>query len=207
MRKSGPGRARALAVTLVGVLGCASALVGGAPATAAGAPSAGADTAGVDTSRADPPVVQIRELPASPEVTVVAWSPENTAYGLRAQVNRDGVLRGTRLGDHSLYVSAVSVQVEGGFNRAWVVPVPPGPVLLHSGPMTDRLACNRGDTCAPMSIVSVQMPDDLLRQHRDSLVVTFSGGKDGDWTVTLDRALIDAYLRTVDSVTAAVRVR
>ena len=203
MRRPGSSRTRTLAVTLVGVLGCASALAGGAPAAATEAPGA----AGPDTARTDPPIVQIREYPAASYVTVVAWSPGAANYGLRGQVNPQGDLRGARLGDHSVFVSAVSVQVEGGFTRAWVVPVPPGPVLMHGGAMADRLACNRGESCAPMSIVTVQMPDALLRQHRDSLVVTFSGGKDGDWSVKLDRELVDAYLHAVDSVAASRRAR
>ncbi|HEY0970771.1 MAG TPA: hypothetical protein VGE02_07335 [Gemmatimonadales bacterium] len=204
MMTSGPGRARALVAALVGVVGvvgCASASVEGAPAAAAAAPAA-ADT----TDRAAEPVIQIREFPASPLVTIVAWSPDDAAFGLRAEVNRDGVLvGGRRNGDHTFYVSTAQVDVMGGFARAWVDPVPPGPVLLHYRGGVDRQACNRSDVCAPMSVYHIQMPDDLLRQHRDSMVVTFSGGRYRDWRVVLDSRVIGAYLRTVDSVVAENR--
>ena len=79
--------------------------------------------------------------------------------------------------------------------------------FLAGGPVADRHPCNGTDWCAPMSVVNVQMPDALLRQHRDSLVVNFTAGRIRDWSIMVDREVVDGYLRAVDSVTAALKVR
>ncbi len=202
MTTSVAGRACVLTVAMAGLAGCASTPDGGA-ATRSTAAGDMADS----MEKADPPVIQIREFPGSAHVTIVAWSPEASNYGLRSDVNRrDGTLAGNwRMGDHQLYVSSAHVQDHGGFTRAWVRPVPPGPVLRHGVARPDRQACQGGEGCAPMHVVNVQMPDDLLRQHGDSMVMTFTGGRDRDWKIRLDGELIQAYLRAVDSVSAAVR--
>ena len=196
--------AAALAVAvMIGPAGCAAGPGGGAPNAGASPPEAErADAAG--EAVAAPPVIQIRDYPGAPIVTVVAWSPTEPWFGLRGHVNRSGeIVGGHRRGDHRLYVAATDVNELGGFARVSVVPVPPGPVLLHSGPGPDPQACNRSDVCAPSSIYTIQMPDALLRPPRDSLAVTFTGGRYLDWRIPLDRELVDAYLRAVDSVAAA----
>lgn len=195
--------AATLVVTVViGSAGCAAGSSESVPNAGGPPPGAASDGTGGETS-APPPFLQVRDYPGASVVTVVAWSPGEPWYGLRGHVNRSGELVGAhRIGDHRLFVAAADANELGGFTRASVVPVPPGPVLLHSGPAADPEACNRSDVCAPSSIFTIQMPDALLRERRDSLVVTFTGGRYSGWRIPLGRELVDAYLRAVDSVAA-----
>lgn len=192
-----------VAMVAMGAAGCAVGSGGSAP-DAGAAPPAAEPAGAVGEAASEPPVVQIRDYPGASIVTVVAWSPGEAWFGLRGHVNRSGELVGPqRLGDHRLFVAAADANELGGFTRASVVPVPPGPVLLHAGPAADPQACNRSSVCAPASIFTIQMPDALLRQRRDTLVVTFTGGRYQEWRIRLGRELVDAYLRVVDSVAAA----
>jgi hypothetical protein len=200
--------ARRVAATLVvvaalGPAGCAAGPAA-SPSNVAAPPPGGepAHAGGVESTA--PPIHQVRDYPGASIVTVVAWSPGEPWFGLRGHVNRSGELVGAhRIGDHRLFVATTDANELGGFTRASIVPVPPGPVLLHTGPATDPEACNRTAVCAPSSIYTIQIPDALLRARRDSLVVTFTGGRYAEWRVSLGRDLVDAYLRVVDSVAVA----
>jgi len=136
-------------------------------------------------------------------VSVVGWTSDETAYGLRAEVSRAGdLVGGYRRGDHRLYLTPVYVSDMGGFSHAMVSP---GALLRHSGVSRDYDACPYGDSCSPRETIGIGIPDSVLRTHRDSLVVMFRRRDASDWTITVRRELIDAYLGAVDSVTAALR--
>jgi hypothetical protein len=78
-------------------------------------------------------------------------------------------------------------------------------VLRKTATQRDVYACFDGNDCSPMVTVGVRIPDALLRANRDSLVVTFFPSVLENWTITLRRELIAAYLTKVDSVVADMR--
>ena len=161
-------------------------------------------TAPVDsTARPGPPVIQIRQFPASATVAVLGWDADDPAVGLRAQLRRDGTLVGDdRYGDHRLYLSTIYANAQGGFVRAMVEP---RTLLRAVRPSRDYDACWGGKQCSPMETVGVRIPDELLRASRDSLVVTFYAPRGSNWSIALRGELIHAYLRAVDSTAAALR--
>jgi hypothetical protein len=159
-----------------------------------------------------PTVVQVREYPHSPTVEVVAWSPEENAYGFRVALRRDGTL----VRDHRLYVSTyyggLRTSRGSSYNSATTYPslvqtVDSAPrLLLSAGVSRDDYACFYDfDNCSPRFTFAVRVPDELLREKRDSLAVRLYGRGGNEMIVTLYRDVIDPYLRTVDSVAAALR--
>jgi hypothetical protein len=143
-------------------------------------------------------VVQVREYWRSSVVTVVAWDPDDPAFGLRTSVTRTGdLVGGLRFGDHQLYMTPLYARYMGGFKYA---AVPPGQLLLGTGAQRDPYSCFYGNNCSPMVTVGVRLPDSLLRGNGDSLVVTFYPRVQEPWTIMLRRKLIAAYLKKVDSV-------
>lgn len=197
------------AVTLTAFVGCASqpadrrASVGSPaqPVTQANVLDA---TATID----EPAVVQVFEYPRSPTVAVIAWGSEHNGYGLRAWVRRDGSL----VRDHRFYVS---IFYDGGtsshfansrMRRGAVETVTPAGLLLESaGTLHDVHACHGWPDCSPFVSRLSRIPDSLLRESRDSLSVRLYGRGGAELTVTVRRDVIDPYLRTVDSVAAALR--
>lgn len=196
-------RALVVAAALAGLVACASPTSGRTPplTTGASVPQATATPDGADRA---PSVIQVRALPSSPTVSVVAWAGDETAYGLRADVNRKGVIIGNyRRGDHRLYVSMSHVDVNGGATR---VRLSSGAVLKRGlSERDDPYACYGGDRCSPRAYYGISLPDSLLRTNRDSLVVMFDRVSPSHWTLTLRRELIAAYLSAVDSLTASLR--
>jgi hypothetical protein len=189
-----------LATIVAGSTACASSGGGTSASTSPAAPKAGATDGSTPPG---PPVIQVREFPASATVTVVAWDADDPAVGLRGLLNRDGTLVGhDRHGDHQFYLSTIYASSQGGFVRAMVESQR---VLLPVRAMRDYDACWRGAKCSPLEIVGVRMPDAILRGSRDSLVVSFYASRGANWSVAVRRELIDAYLRTVDSVGTALR--
>jgi len=83
--------------------------------------------------------------------------------------------------------------------------VPPR-VLKMTGTSRDIYACYFG-SCSPFETLGVRIPDELLRANRDSVAVRFYGRGGRELIVTVRRDLIDAYLSSVDSVSAALRRR
>jgi hypothetical protein len=149
------------------------------------------------------PVVQVRDLPHSPTVAIVAWDSESPGAGLRTRLLRDGsVLGEARRGEHGLYLSSVLVDANGGFAHAVAQD---GKLLRMTGKSADIDACRFDNVCSPREIVGLGVPDEWLRQHRDSIVVTLRPRTGHNWTVRLDGALIDSYLRAIDSVSAALK--
>jgi hypothetical protein len=156
-----------------------------------------------DTSDVAPPAVEVRGFSHSEFVTIVASDADDAEFGLRASVNRDGVLvGGLRFGDHDLYVTPLYARAMGGFKYAADTL---GHILLRTGARRDNYACFYGSKCWPSITLGVRMPDSLLRHNRDSLVVRFVPDVGDQWTITMRRELIAAYLKKVDSVVADAR--
>lgn len=59
--------------------------------------------------------------------------------------------------------------------------------------------------CSPFVTLGWRMTDDLLRAGRDSLVMEFHGRHGRTMSIAVPRALIDACLTVVDSVSASLR--
>jgi hypothetical protein len=184
------------------------------------------------------PVVQVRDIPNAPTVSIVGWDNLSPEYGLRTRLRRDGSHLGEdRVGEHRLYLSLVFVEANGGFTHAVAHH---GKLLrtIASGRATagqrgtprgldtafmrdtrgrdtdgvrdtegvrDADACRFGNVCSPATTVGIGISDELLREHRDSLVVTLRPRNGRHWTIRLDSALINAYLATTDSVSASLK--
>lgn len=205
-----------LAAAVLGLVGCASSVMGRTGPAVTRAAVASLPTDSVDAApRAEPPIVQVREYPHSPTVSIVAWTPDETAYGLRASVRRDGSL----IRDHQLYIStyygAVS-SLYSGVNSSYAsrargqgglvqTVALPERLLLSTGISRDIQSCYAWPKCSPYETRGVRVPDAVLRANRDSLAVRFYGRAGGELTITLYRDLIDSYLEKVDSVSAALR--
>ena len=197
------GRVLALSAALTGLVACALPSIGRTPPAVEGTVLPSPTGADSTAARAEPPIVQVRQFPSSARVSVVGWTSDETAYGLRAEVSRAGdLVGGYRRGDHRLYLTPVYVSDKGGFSHAML---PPGALLRRMGVSTDYDACRYGDSCSPRETIGIGIPDSVLRTHRDSLVVLFRRTSASDWTITLRRELIDAYLGAVDSVAATLR--
>ena len=101
-------------------------------------------------------IVQVREYPHSSTVEILAWSPDENAYGFRAALRRDGTL----VRDHRLYVSTYygGLRTSSGTstNAAGTYPglvqtMDSAPrLLLSAGVSRDDYACFYDwDNCSP----------------------------------------------------------
>ncbi len=191
---------RIVRVVVVGALtGCALPMHGAGSTTAVPEEF---ESANNPDAVVDLPVVQVRTYWRAASVTIVAWDPEDGAFGLRTTVNRNGTLTGgVKFGDHSLYMTPLLVQDMGGFKHAAAVHAnAEAQILLATGARRDDYSCFYGKYCSPMVSLGVRVPDSLLRANQDQLVVTFYPAVMQPWTLTIRRQLIDAYLAKVDSV-------
>lgn len=153
--------------------------------------------------KVDAQVVQVRDVPNSSVISILAWDSDNANVGLRTRLRRDGSLLGQdRSGEHRLYMSSSFVDAQGGFARAVAQD---GKLLRNSGNASDEDACRFDNVCSPKTTVGLGVPDEWLRQHRDSVVVSMRPRTGQNWSVVLDKALIDKYLDTIDSVSAALK--
>ena len=151
----------------------------------------------------DTPIVQVRDVSNSPIIAIVAWDAADAAYGLRTRINRDGVDIGqARRGEHRLYLDPAFVDAHGGFALAVTQD---GKLLRKTGNERDPDACRFDNVCSPRQTVGLGVADEWLRQHRDSVVVTFRPRTGQNWTVRLDGSVINAYLNTIDSVSASLK--
>ena len=189
---------------LAGLAGCA--LPGQGSRSVAGVPEVFESANNPDEIVA-PPVVQVRTYWRAAAVTIVAWDPEDAAFGLRTTVNRNGTLTGgVQFGDHSLYMTPFLVRDMGGFKHAATLQKSEeARVLLATGARRDDYSCFYGKYCSPMVTLGVRLPDSLLRANQDQLVVTFYPAVMQPWTLTIRRQLIDAYLAKVDSVVTEMK--
>jgi hypothetical protein len=149
------------------------------------------------------PIVQVRDVPTMPYVSIVAWQPGEAHFGLRTRLRRDGSHLGeNRVGEHRLFLNSVYVESNGGYNHA----VAHSGKLLRNiaGTISDAEACRYG-ACSPAKTLGIGVSDEFLRQHRDSLIVTMRPKVGRNWVIRLDSALINAYLTTVDSLAATMK--
>ena len=98
------------------------------------------------------------------------------------------------------------VQTMGGFLRAQV---PPDGELLLTSSMRDPQACVKTSRrqCAPYDAVRFGIADSVVRGHPDSLTVALYSDWAEPWHVMVPKRVLDAYLRTVDSISAARSTR
>jgi hypothetical protein len=187
-------RVTMLAASAAGMTGCAPPiLLSASIASHAVAPVPG-DTIG---EAQDSTTIELRYFRFSPTVSVVGWMDEDTGYGLRGVVRRDGSL----VRDHRLYVITYYAPDVRAFPHATV---PSGPLKM-TGISRDTYHCYFGDKCSPYETFGVRIPDRILRANRDSVAVTFYENEGRKLIVTVRRDLIDAYLKAVDSVSAELR--
>jgi len=160
-------------------------------------------------------VVQVREYNRSSTVNVLAWAPDDDGYGLQTMVRRDGTL----VRDHRFYVSALylgagffrstGVTLGPALNgRRFVEMIAPQELLLErEGLSRDVHYCFGWPRCSPLETGGARVPDSVLRASRDSVSLKFYDRYATEMIFTLRRDVIDPYLRTVDSVAAALRRR
>jgi len=162
----------------------------------------------IEAPGAAPAIVQVYEYRRSPTVTILAWAPEESAYGLRAWIRRDGSL----VRDHRFYVST---WYDGGtftyiggshIRRGFFETVAPAARLLEpTGLFRDAHSCHAWPECSPYATRGARVPDAMLRANRDSVSIRLYGRGGAELIVTIRRDVIDPYLRAVDSVSAALR--
>jgi hypothetical protein len=150
-----------------------------------------------------PAVVQVRDVPNTPNIPILAWDAGDADYGLRTRINREGEDIGeARHGEHRFYLSSSFVNARGGFAHAVAQD---GKFLRQTNNENDPDACRFDNLCSPRQTIGLGVPDEWLRKHSDSLVVTFRPKTGQNWTVRLDGSVIKAYLSTIDSVEASLK--
>ena len=190
----------ASAMAVAALVGCAPPLVlDVAPPGAGNGVQPRGESRAARAEGAEQPTIEVRYFRWSPTVSIVGWDADETEYGLRAVVRRDGTL----VRDHRLYVSTYIVYGTREFSRAMT---PTRPLLL-TGLSRDPRPCQGGPICTPPETFGAWLPDALLRANRDSVTVRFYGRSGRELVITLRRELIDAYLHAVDSVIAELRQR
>jgi hypothetical protein len=139
-------------------------------------------------------IIQVRDFPSSNTVYVVAWSAAEPAFGLSTDVRRTGAPNRY----HRLWVS---IDWPGGRDatQAQGLDRP-----LQVSTTTETQNCFNG-TCTPGTTFGARIPDGPFRASKDPLVVKFITGSGSEINFTARRALVDAYLATVDSVVAALK--
>jgi len=150
-----------------------------------------------------PVVVQVRDVPNSPTIPILAWDAGQADYGLRTRINREGEDIGdVRHGEHRLYLSSAFAAAHGAFDHAVAQD---GKLLRNSNEADDPDACRFDHVCSPTHTIGLGVPDEWLRKHPDSLVVTFRPHTGQNWSIRLDGSVIHAYLNTIDSVEASLK--
>ncbi len=139
-------------------------------------------------------IIQVRDFPSSNVVYVVAWNAGEPAFGISTDVRRTGAPNRY----HRLWVS---LDWPGGRDATQAQGLDrPLPVTT----VTETQNCFNGK-CTPNSTFGARIPDGPLRASKDPLVVKFITGSGSEINFTARRALVDAYLATVDSVVTALK--
>lgn len=140
-------------------------------------------------------VIQVRDIPAAPTVEIVAWNSAEPAYGLRTWVRRNG----TPDRYHRFWVSLDFDPAGRDVASAQALDRP-----AQTSNATDTQNCLNGK-CSPGTTFGARILDGLLRSSKDNVPVKFLRTSGGDFTITMRRGLIDAYLASVDSVITALK--
>ncbi len=187
---------RALAVAAaLGTMMLVARPSAGRTVPAATVPAGGASTGPLHAPLQGGPVIQVRDFPGASIVEVVAWSASEPTFGVRTWVRRSGAADRY----HRLWVNSDfgpggrDVAQAQGLKR-------PLPVTNA----TDAQNCLAGK-CSPNSTFGARLPDGPFRDSKEDVAVKFITSGGSDFTFTLRRGLIDAYLATVDSVVASLR--
>lgn len=160
--------------------------------------------------------IQVRYFPHSPDVSVLAWRKEDAGLGLRARFRTDG----SQINDHVIWVSSSYAPEFPQSPRARI----PTRRLEPANGVRDDYACHFGE-CTPFVTSGAAIPDNVLRATQGSLPVLFYEDASSrprvhpllgtpdvqlgarEMTLTVDSALIAAYLGAVDAVQAQLRRR
>lgn len=198
-------RAVVLAAALAGVVACASPIMLSVSPTRPGLVAPPSTDTVEAAPCAEPATVVVRYYPSSPTVSVVGWDADQAGYGLRALIRRDGAL----VRDHQLYVSTYFFVDWRAFARAdwhaFTGAMELARPLRFTGLFRDVHSCDGDSGCSPYETLRARIPDAFLRASRDSVVVKVHGRDGSESIITLRRDVIDGYLETVASVSAALR--
>jgi hypothetical protein len=150
---------------------------------------------------AQPAMVQVREYQGSTTADVVAWNPDSPDWGLRTAVRRDGSLQR----DHVVYVNTFFLGLTS--SPRFVKMLEPRVRNLESSIVSDVHNCYRIDRCSPRSYLAARVPDRLLQDRPDSIVLVVPSTRDasGQVTISIPADVIAPYVATVDSVVDARR--
>jgi hypothetical protein len=194
------------AAALAAILGGQSACVQSAPPVLA-APNASLSsqsviTPGMRPLSADAPVptVAVRDYWNAYSTAVVSWDKNEDYQGLRAAVLRDG----TVAYDHVVYLSTFSIpNTRAFYNAKWFAFVDAevgGEQLLVQGVRSDQFNCQGKSGCSPYLTFRARIPDHLLRNSRDSLVVKVVALDGYETDIALRGEVIASHLAKVDSI-------
>ncbi|MGV3707224.1 MAG: hypothetical protein ACO1Q7_00150 [Gemmatimonas sp.] len=196
------------AAALAALLGGQSACVRSAPPVLT-APNASLGSQSVATPGmsnrmmivSDPTVV-VRDYWNSYSTAVVSWDKNEDYQGLRAAVLRDGSVAY----DHVIYLSTFSIANPRAFYKAkWFAFVDAevgGNQLLVQGVAADQFNCQGKKGCTPYLTYRARVPDSLLRNSRDSLVVKVVAYDGYETDIAIRGDLIASHLAKVDSISA-----
>ncbi len=139
------------------------------------------------------PVVQVRDVPTAPIVEILAWNAAEPSFGLRSWVRRGG--SADRY--HRFWVAKDVVPSSGDISSAQSLNRP-----LQTSLAGDTQNCLNG-VCTPSQTFGARFLDNVIRSSKEDLPVKFFTGGGSDYTFTLRRPVVEAYLAAVDSVVAA----
>jgi len=147
-------------------------------------------------SRREAPTVRIRDFSA--ETIVAGWAGQ-PLFGLRTAVPRGS----SPVRYHQFWLSASYIVGSAQISKA----AAGSRQFPMGGPTADNNNCFADGTCTPNRYYSASVRDDFLRKQKENLAVMFYLDNGTDFTLTVKKDLIDAYLAIVDSVSTANRAK
>jgi hypothetical protein len=139
-------------------------------------------------------IVQVRDFPSSPTVLIVAWNATQPGFGLSYAVRRSGAPeRYHRLWVNLEWPGGRDASDAKGFDRP-----------LQVSQLTEAQPCFEGK-CLPPATFGARIPDAAVRAAKGNAEVKFVTSSGSEINFTVRRDLMDAYLRTVDSVVTAFK--
>lgn len=148
---------------------------------------------------AQPVIVQVREYEGATTVDIVAWEPTSPNWGLRTSVRKNGSLER----DHYIFVNTVYLGLTSA--PRFVKMLEPKARGLQTTILSDVHNCYQSHLCSPRSFLAARVPEDLMEDRPDSLVLVIPSPRaaSGEVTITIEAEVIKAYMATTDSVVAA----